>query len=96
MDRAQSEEVFKRHPSVSFTRFGDEMLVVVPKLSWQLVLNGTGARVFELLDGTRSVADIAGQIASEYEGATAEGVVGDVRDVLADLAEKGAVQPAAR
>jgi hypothetical protein len=88
------QSVYRRNPEVSFTRFGDEMLVVVPKLSWQLVLNGTGARVFELLDGRASIAAIAGTIAGEFaDGPTAAEVVDDVRGVLTDLEEKGAVQP---
>ncbi len=93
METTYSEKVYRRHPSVSFTRFGDEMLVVVPKLSWQLVLNGTGARIFELLDGTRTVGQIAGELGAEFAGAPVDEVARDVQEVLADLTEKGAVEP---
>lgn len=85
-------KVFRRHPEVAFTRFGEEMLVVVPRGSWQLVLNGTGARVFELLDGQQSVEAIARQLVSEYEGVALEEAQADVLEVLDDLVGKGAVE----
>lgn len=84
--------VYRRSPDMSFTRFGEEALVVVPRGAWQLVLSDTGARVLELLDGTRTVQAIAETIAAEYEGATGEQVLEDVVAVLEDLRERGAVE----
>lgn len=88
-----SSRIYQRASNVSFTRFGEEMLVVVPKLSWQLVLNGPGARVFELLDGKRSVAEVASVLSGEYHGARPEEIAADVHDIVADLESKGAVHP---
>ncbi len=94
MSGTTTDRIYRRHPDVSYTRFGDEMLVVVPRLAWQLVLNGTGARVFELLDGIRSVHEIAAAIAEEYKGAAVEQIAADVNEVLTDLETKGAVERA--
>jgi hypothetical protein len=96
MTELAAERVYRRHPDVSFMRFHDDMLVVVPRLAWQLVLNGTGARVFELLDGRLSVSEIATELAREFDGPSHEAMVADVDDVLRDLESKGAVEQTAR
>jgi hypothetical protein len=87
-----SKRIYRRARDVSFTRFGEEALVVVPRGSWQLVLSDTGARVLELLDGKEDAGAIARVIADEYEGAAVETVLSDVVEVLEDLREKGAVE----
>jgi hypothetical protein len=87
-----AKRIYRRARDVSFTRFGDEALVVVPRGAWQLVLSDTGARVLELLDGKEDAGTIASTIASEYEGAAPETVLGDVVEVLEELREKGAVE----
>ena len=92
MTETATDRVYRRHPDVSFTRFQDEMLVVVPRLAWQLVLNGTGARVFELLDGRLSVSEIATELAREFGGPSHEEMVADLDEVLRDLESKGAVE----
>lgn len=91
---ASLTSVFQRHPNASFTRFGDEGLIVVPHGAWQVVVNGTGLRVFEMLDGKRSVSDLSQQLAQEYEGASKEQMAADVLEVLNELETKGAVQRA--
>ncbi|MCI0396972.1 MAG: PqqD family protein [Chloroflexi bacterium] len=48
-------------------------------------MNSVGSRVFELADGSRTVADIAGVIVAEYE-VTAEQARQDVVDFLTQLA----------
>ncbi len=83
--------VYRAHPDISFTRFGDEGLLVVPRQAWQIVLNGVGARAFELLDGRRSLGQIAELLADEYDVAP-EQALADVRELLADLAAKGAIE----
>jgi hypothetical protein len=87
-----ARRIYRKVEDVSFTRFGDEALLVVPRGSWQLVLSDTGARVLELLDGKEDAGRIARTIADEYEGASPETVLEDVVEVLEDLREKGAVE----
>jgi hypothetical protein len=91
----EATAVFRKVPSASFTRFGEEGLLVVPKEALQLVLNGTGARVFELVDGSRSVAAIAEVIAAEYTAGDEASVRHDVAEMLADLAQRKAIEPVA-
>ena len=56
-----------------------------------LGLNGVGSFVFPLLDGSRSVSALAGQLAARYgiEARTAER---DLQVFLADLARRGFVE----
>jgi len=55
-----------------------------------LALNSTGTRVWECLDGTRTVAEITGELARE-SGVPVEQVAADVREFLAELAERDLV-----
>ncbi len=57
-----------RHDSSVTSRTLDGEAVLVHVGQQQVtVLNGVGARVWELADGQRSIADIARVIADEYE-----------------------------
>ena len=47
-------------------------------------LNEVGARVWDLCDGNRSVADIAGALAAEYE-APEDVILRDVVELLTEL-----------
>lgn len=84
--------VLRRHPTVSFTRFGDEGLLVVPKRSWNMVLNGSGARAFELVDGVRTLNLIAETIHREYDAPTVAQVEADVAELFRDLLDRGALE----
>ncbi len=84
--------VYRRHPDVSFSRFGDEGLLVVPHGAWQLVLNGVGLRVLELLDGERSTGQIADVILEEFDAPSREAVLADLGELLGDLSERGALE----
>lgn len=83
--------VYRAHPDISFTRFGDEGLLVVPREAWQIVLNGVGARAFELLDGRRSLGQIADLVAEEYDVPVGQALA-DIAELLEDLQGKGAIQ----
>lgn len=86
------DAVLRRPRTVSFTRFDQEGLLVVPKQNWQLVLNGVGADAFELVDGKRSVADIAAALASSYPDVTLETITNDTLELFGDLMGRGAVE----
>ncbi len=87
-----SQIVYRRHRDASFQSFGTEMLVVVPREAWQIVLNGTGLQAMQLVDGRRSVMDIALELSKEYCGVPAEQIAADVTEMLRDLEQKGAVE----
>jgi hypothetical protein len=96
-DKAPSAEglstrVYRRHATVSFTRFGDEGLLVVPKHSWNMVLNGAGARTFELFDGERTVHSVAQLIFEEYDAPSLGEVEADVVEMVTDLSARGALE----
>jgi pyrroloquinoline quinone biosynthesis protein D len=51
----------------------------------------TAVAVLKLCDGARTVADIAGELAREYNAPTKE-IVADIVAMLQDLADKGVVK----
>lgn len=57
-------------------------------------LNETAAAVFTRIDGVRTVGEIADEVAKEFEVDPAE-CRDDVRELVAELFERGFVAPAA-
>ena len=57
----------KPHPQTAGRVIDGEAILMLADDSEIQVLNSVGSRVFELADGSRSVADIAEAIATEYE-----------------------------
>lgn len=66
----------------------DETLVLLnPLTGHYYTLNEVGARIWELLDGTRTQDEIVNVLSAEYEAADAE-IRADVDDLLADLRDE--------
>lgn len=79
----------RRHQSSAFKPIGDEGgLVVLPDRSEIKVLNPVGVRVFGLLDGTRTVAEIVALIFDEYD-VPREKLLVDVQSFLRQLDANG-------
>lgn len=57
----------KPHPQTAGRVIDGEAILMLADDSEIQVLNSVGSRVFELADGSRSIADIAQAIAAEYE-----------------------------
>jgi pyrroloquinoline quinone biosynthesis protein D len=57
----------RRHPNAVFRVVEGQGVVVLPGVGEVQVLNAVGARIWELMDGTRSAAEIAGVVAQEFE-----------------------------
>lgn len=79
-----------------FRKIEDETLLVpirsnVGDLDNIYVLNGTGARIWELLDGKLSAVGILDIIGSEYD-VTPEDAEGDVKGFLENLESVGAIK----
>jgi pyrroloquinoline quinone biosynthesis protein D len=51
----------------------------------------TAVAVLKLCDGARTVKDIAGQLSKEYNAPESE-IIGDIVDMLQDLADKGVIK----
>jgi hypothetical protein len=94
MPDSTTQTIYRRHRDISFQDYGGEGLLVVPRQALQVVLNATSFRVLQLVDGKRSVADIAAVLATEYESVPGpDELVEDVRGALAELSGLGAVEP---
>jgi hypothetical protein len=79
----------RRHPDSAFRSVADEGgLVVLAGRAEVKVLNPAAIRIFGLLDGTRTVEEIAAVIADEFDVAP-ESAVADARDFVNDLARHG-------
>lgn len=73
---------------------GDEELVLLdPEDGSYYTLDEVGARIWELADGTRTVAQIAEALDEEFE-APHEEIQADLLELLAELAASGLVSDA--
>ncbi len=79
------------HPQVASRTVEEQAVVVLSDAGEVTVLNPVGTRVWELIDGRRSVADIADEILAEY-GAAPDVVRRDVQEFVQGLAELRAVE----
>ena len=86
-----TDQYLRRHPEAAFRPMGDEGgLVVMPTQREVKVLNPVGIKVFSMLDGTHSEAQIAEAVAEEFEVAV-EQAAEDVSAFLGELRRNGMV-----
>lgn len=79
----------RRHPEASFRPVGEEGgLVVLPTRGEVQVLNPVAIRIYALLDGTRTEAQIAAAVAGEFDVPSAA-AADDVREFLGVLRRHG-------
>jgi hypothetical protein len=74
----------RRNPTAGYRIFEGEATIVLPDGSYIKVLNEAGSRVWDLMDGVRSVKELAAVIAGEFE-ISAEAAERDVREFVEDL-----------
>lgn len=74
------------HPQVASRIVDGEALLVLADSGEVTVLNGVGSRVWELVDGSRSVAQIVDSLVEEYE-MTRDEVQQDVTSFIRELIE---------
>lgn len=77
----------QRRSDVLAQAAGDTVVLLTPDSGEYFTLNEVGARIWELADGSRSVAEIASALAEEYD-APLEDIRTDALEVLAELAEE--------
>lgn len=75
---AQRERVVAR-------RLGDEMVLLNTETEAYFTLNEVGSRIWELIDGKRTVGQIVQELLAEYEVPEAE-LRGDVEELLGEFA----------
>lgn len=89
---------FSKDPDLVYRRIGDECLLVpirsqTADLNYIFVLNPVGGRIWELLDGQRSMREIRDIIAGEYE-VTAQETATDLVGFLQQLQDIDGVKEA--
>jgi PqqD family protein of HPr-rel-A system len=75
-------------PSVSSYPLDDELVLYTPTDGQAYVLNHTAARIWSLLDGTRTEIAVARELADTY-GEEYDDVLGDVRELVGHLRAVG-------
>lgn len=85
------EAVYRRRAAVRFRTVLDEGVVIQQDNAEVLVLSQVGARVLELLDGRRTVADVVAALGGEFE-ATEEELVRDLAGYLGELVAAGVIE----
>lgn len=78
------DSVLRRQPGADEQTLDGEVVVLDADGKMVRALNGTGARVWQLLDGRRTVKDICAAIAEEFD-ARPEVIRADVIAFLEDL-----------
>ena len=79
-----SDSPVTRHPHAAAREYDGEAFIVVPELGEYNILNGTGSRIWELIDGSRGVTQIAEVISEEFE-VSLEAAEKDVTEFVEDL-----------
>ncbi len=75
------QAALRKHPDAASRVYEGEAVVVVPGLGEYDILNAVGTRVWELIDGTRDVAEIVKVITEEYD-VSPDRAEADVREVI--------------
>ena len=79
-------------PTVSSYPLDDELVLYTSTDGQAYILNHTAARVWRLLDGTRTEVEAARAVADTY-GEEYEQVLGDVRELVEHLLAAGLLAP---
>ena len=78
-------------PGIVSRESDDELLVILPERGKFVVLNGTGADVFRLVDGQRTLEEIAAALSERY-GVPLEQARADVLPFAEELLDQGVVR----
>ena len=85
------DAVLARSSRLSWRVLDGDALILHPEAGTLHRLNETGTRVWELLDGERSLADVADELTAEYE-VSADEAVDHVLELAGDLQENDLVE----
>jgi hypothetical protein len=86
------DEVLKPAPGVVTRESDAELVVVLPDTGRYFVLNGTGAEIYALLDGQRSLEEIVALLNTRYPDVAPKRLRQDVLHLAAQLVEREAVR----
>ena len=90
------QKKYTKDPNIVFRKVVDECILVPIKqkadeLDSIFTLNNVGSRIWELIDGEKSVTDIREILIDEYEVTTKEAEA-DLQDFIGKLEQIGAVR----
>jgi hypothetical protein len=86
------EAVLRTGAHVAFVADEADFMVANLLTSQIHVLSGTGADIWELIDGSSSVAELAQKLASTHVGAEIDEVTGQLAAFLEELTAAGLVE----
>jgi hypothetical protein len=84
-------EIPQHHPNVIWRVLDDGVVVVSPQQGQVRVLNQVGTTVWGLIDGRRTVADLAAALTEQYN-VSLEEAGRDLHAFLGELTERGLLQ----
>jgi hypothetical protein len=84
----------RRVRTVAFREVEGQMLIVLPRTQESFVLNGSGALVWQLSDGSHSVDDVVQQLVDRYDVGP-ETARADLEHLYRDLIGVGIAEPVA-
>jgi hypothetical protein len=92
----EMNSIFRRNEKVVSRKIVDELILVpirssVADMESLYTLNEVGARVYELIDGERTVQDICTAIVEEFEVSNGQAET-DVREFLEQLLSIGSIE----
>ena len=78
----------QRHPDAASRIYDGEAFIVLPRQSVYKILNSVGTRIWDLIDGNRTVDDMVRIISEEYE-VPVETARNDISGFITDLTANG-------
>jgi hypothetical protein len=86
-----SSPTYRLCQGVAFRVIDGEGVAVLPVEKKLIGINGTAARIIELLDGERSVADVAQILCDEFDASLGQ-VSEEAKALLDDLSRRGVLE----
>ena len=84
------DTIVRHKPTVTSRIFDGEAVIIDTEANVVRMLNDVASRIWELIDGDRSAAEIAAVLVSEYD-VSKEEATRDVVEFLSELEAKGLV-----
>ena len=78
----------KRHPDAASRIYDGEAFIVLPQSHEYKILNPVGTRIWDLIDGKRTVDEMVRVISEEYE-VPVETAQNDISEFIRDLTANG-------
>jgi len=82
----------RRREGVTFEPSGDRVVILDPDGTVMTTLNPIGSKIWTELDGRRTIAELAADLAPEFDGVDEATLAADIADFVETLRESGLVQ----